>query len=529
MHNRVGRNNRGRTGRLELFAGALLVVGLFFRFYNLDKKVYWNDEVWTSLRLSGHHATEMTEQVFDGRELTIRDLQRYQRISSDRSWLRTIMSLAADDPKQAPLYYALLRLWAGVFGDSIRAIRSLSALLSLLVFPGLYWLCRELFQAPRTAWVAVALMAVSPFHVLYAQEARPYSLWTATVLLASAALLWALRRRTWWSWGLYAATVTLGFYSHTLFGLIVLAHGAYVAGVSLTAINLEAGLPKVLIAYLFATLAALIAFAPWGLIIAAKLGYLFEHTSWITTRVGVFPLFGRWAVGLSAVFLDVSYDFGHPLKHLPRLPVLILAFYAAYFLYRRSAKQVWLLPLTLVGTPALTLMLPDLVLGGRSISSPRFLIPCYLGVQLATAYLLAAQTVSAPWARRKAWQAVLVALIVCGIVSCAISSRADTWWTKSLISMYHPQAARIINEAPRPLLVSDSSGSNPRNVVSLSYLLDPKVRLRLVTDEKDLQVPDHFSDVFLFMPSPLLQKFVKKEGYRIEVVDTPSGLWRLVK
>jgi hypothetical protein len=95
--------------------------------------------------------------------------------------------------------------------------------------------------------------------------------------------------------------------------------------------------------------------------------------------------------------------------------------------------------------------------------------------------------------------------------------------------MYHPRAARIINEAPRPPLVSDSSGSNPRNVISLGYLLDPKVRLRLVTDENDLQVPDHFSDVFLFRPSPLLQKFVKEEGYRIEVADTLSGLWRLVK
>ena len=198
---------------------ALLATGLFFRFYNLDKKVYWNDEVWTSLWLSGHSASEMIEQVFDGRELTTRDLQRYQRINSDRSWISTITSLAADDPKQPPLYYALLRFWTGLLGGSIHAIRSLSALISLLVFSGLYWLCRELFEAPRTAWVAVALMAVSPFHVLYAQEARPYSLWAAMILLSSAAMLRALRRQTWWSWSLYAATVALGFYSHTLFGL----------------------------------------------------------------------------------------------------------------------------------------------------------------------------------------------------------------------------------------------------------------------------------------------------------------------
>src|SRR5207248_4961479 len=96
-------------------------------------------------------------------------------------------------------------------------------------FPGLYWLCRELFGCSRTAWMAVALLAVSPFHVLYAQEAREYSLWTVAILLSSAALLRAARlqtRRTWWA---YAASVALGLYSHTLFVLVAGAHGAYMA------------------------------------------------------------------------------------------------------------------------------------------------------------------------------------------------------------------------------------------------------------------------------------------------------------
>jgi uncharacterized membrane protein len=523
-------NNRICTSQLWLLVVVLLAVGLFFRFYNLDKKVYWNDEVWSSLRLSGHSASEMIEQVFDGRELTIQDLQRYQRINSDRSWIRTIRSLAADDPKQPPLYYALLRFWAELFGDSIHAIRSLSALISLLVFPGLYWLCRELFETPRTAWVAISFMAVSPFHVLYAQEARPYSLWTATILLSSAALLRAVRQQTWRSWSLYAVTVALGFYSHTLFGLVAVAHAAYVAGDSLSTIDFKAGLPKPLVAYFFATLAALVAFAPWGLIIASNAFRLFDQTAWLADKVGVFQLFGRWAIGLSAVFLDLSFDFGDPLKHLLRVPVVILALYAIYFLYRRSSKRVWLFTLTLIGTPVLTLMLPDLVLGGRSISVPRFLIPCYLGVQIAVVHLLATQTASATFTRRTTWQAVSVVLILCGVVSCAISSQADAWWNKSFISMHHPQAARIINQAPRPLLISDSSGSNPRNVISLSYLLDPKVRLRLVVNENDLQVPDNFSHIFLFRPSaPMRRRLEMEEGYRIEAVNTPGGLWRLAK
>lgn len=512
---------------LRFLVIVLFAVGLFFRFYNLDKKVYWNDEVWTSLRLSGYRHSEMIAQVFDGHEITPRDFYKYQHINSDRTWVSTISSLAVESPKQPPLYYALLRIWAGLFGDSIHAIRSLSALLSLLAFPGLYWLCRELFSAPRTAWMAISFMAVSPFHVLYAQEARPYSLWTAMILLSSAALLRAARRQRWQSWSLYAATVALGFYSHTLFGLVAIAHAAYVAGDSLSTIDFKAGLPKSLVAYFFATVVALVAYAPWALIIAGNLPRLYSNTGWVAAQVGVFRLFGRWAVGLSSVFLDVSYDFADPLKHLLRVPVLILALYALYFLYCRSSKRAWLFALTLIGPPVLALMLPDLVLGGRSISVPRFLIPSYLGIQIAVVYLVATQTASDSSIRRKTWQAVSVGLILCGVVSCAISSQADAWWNKSFISMHHPQAARIINQTPRPLLISDS---NPRNVISLSYLLDSHVRLRLVVDENDLQIPDHFSDVFLLRPStPMRRKLEIENGYQIEPVNTPAGLWRLAK
>ena len=95
---------------LELLAGVLLVVGLVFRFSGLDRKVYWNDEVWTSLWLSGHRGAEMTAQVFDGRELTIGDLRRYQHLNPDRSWRSTITALAAEDPKQAPVSYTHLTL-----------------------------------------------------------------------------------------------------------------------------------------------------------------------------------------------------------------------------------------------------------------------------------------------------------------------------------------------------------------------------------------------------------------------------------
>ncbi|MEG4330199.1 hypothetical protein Q5688_33505, partial [Microcoleus sp. herbarium5] len=63
-------------------------------------------------------------------------------------------------------------------------------------------------------------LAVSPLHVLYAQEARPYSLWSALILLSCASLLRALRLQNKLSWSIYAVANIMGFYTH-FFSLLV--------------------------------------------------------------------------------------------------------------------------------------------------------------------------------------------------------------------------------------------------------------------------------------------------------------------
>src|SRR5262245_29685802 len=129
--------------RLYLLLLILLAIGVLFRFTNLDKKVYWNDEVLVSLRLSGHTGSEVLEQVFHGHEIGVDDLQRYQRVEPNGHLRDTLISLAREDAKHPPLYYVVGRFWVQILGDSIKATRALSAAISLLVFPCLYWLSRE--------------------------------------------------------------------------------------------------------------------------------------------------------------------------------------------------------------------------------------------------------------------------------------------------------------------------------------------------------------------------------------------------
>ena len=74
-----------------------------------------------------------------------------------------------------PFYYLLLHWWTGVFGSGDLSVRGLSGLFGLLTLP-LVWVIGRRKGGPTLGWVAVAVVAVSPFAVRYSNEARMYSL-----------------------------------------------------------------------------------------------------------------------------------------------------------------------------------------------------------------------------------------------------------------------------------------------------------------------------------------------------------------
>ena len=65
-------------------------MGILFRFINLDKKVYWHDEVYTSLWLSGHSPQEVVDNAFIGRIISVDDLQTFQTVNSDSGVVDTV-------------------------------------------------------------------------------------------------------------------------------------------------------------------------------------------------------------------------------------------------------------------------------------------------------------------------------------------------------------------------------------------------------------------------------------------------------
>jgi uncharacterized membrane protein len=489
----------------------LLVVGVFFRFYNLDHKLYWYDETQTSLRISGYTRSELTQEVFNGRVISVGELQdQYQYPNASRNLSDTLNALAGS-PEHTPGYFLLARFWLHL-GHSVWMIRLLSALISLLAFPCLYWLCQELFASATISWAAVALFAISPFHVLYAQEARQYSLWTVTILFASAALLRAMRVRTIASWSLYALSVALALYSHTFSVLVLLGHGIYVG---LTedwqmALKKPFRLPKVSLSYVVASLLGVVLFAPWLWVMIIRFSQFTQNTASVNFNRREF-LPSMWALNLSRLFFDVNQ--GNSLLNPVLWLTAALTIYALYFLCRNTPPKTWLFVITLAGVTGLALMVPDVLLGGRRSSITRYIIPCFLAIQLAVAYLLTSK-LRREGKPQKWWKYATIALILSGILSCAVSSQMQLWWHKSFAkSRYNPQIAEIVNASDRPLMISDEI---PGQILSLSHLLSSQVHLQLVVEPNVPQVAQGFEPIFLYRPSENLRQGLIQQNFQLK-------------
>ncbi|MBD2045345.1 hypothetical protein H6F78_07000 [Coleofasciculus sp. FACHB-64] len=116
---------------LQFLVISVLVLGIFFRFANLDRKVYQHDEAFTSMRISGYSKPEVQQQLFDGRVISVENLQRYQRPNSEKDLIDT-MQVLAQYPEHPPLYYVMARFWVQCFGSSVAVTRSLGALIKCL-------------------------------------------------------------------------------------------------------------------------------------------------------------------------------------------------------------------------------------------------------------------------------------------------------------------------------------------------------------------------------------------------------------
>jgi uncharacterized membrane protein len=485
----------------------LLILGIFFRIAYLDRKVYWVDEVATSIRVAGYTRTEVMAEISD-KILHPSDLLVYRRLTPDRDFSDTLRALS-QSPEHAPLYFIGVRGWAMIFGSSAAAMRSLSVLFSLVALPCLYALTLELWQSHLAASIAVSLAAVSPFFVAYAQEARPYSLWQVWILLSSLLLLRAVRLHQRSSWLLYSLSLVVGFYTSLLSIWVAIGQGIWVlwsiypvrfdqpshprSRVFLRNPTSDAATKN----FAIATLAAVLAFAPWLWVISQHWQRLQDNTTWMRLPMDFLP---RVAIGLYNVVIGfVDFPVYVPIDGViigaivVDFCLLAIVGFSFYFLMRRSVHSAYLFVVTLAIATPFCLIVIDLLTQGQSSTAPRYLIPVQIAIELAIAHLLSHKL------GEVRWRFIFAVLISMGVISCAVNLETSPKYQK-IRNLHNGAIAHLINadiSKRAPLVIAESSET--MDMLSLSRNLDEDVVIEILSDRAN--IPALCQDIFVFNPS----------------------------
>ena len=169
-----------KTSRYVQTLLGLTLAGFLLRFYNLAGNSLWLDEAAT--------------------------------LTFARQSLLGIWGSTAGGEFNPPLFYWLEHGML-VFGESEFVLRFLPALLGVLTIPVVYYIGSE-FRDRNVGLIAAALLAFSPFHIFYSQEARAYAPMLFFFSLALLFYVRASRSNETRSWALFGLFSAVAFWMH---------------------------------------------------------------------------------------------------------------------------------------------------------------------------------------------------------------------------------------------------------------------------------------------------------------------------
>ena len=134
------------------------------------------------------------------------------------------MSVIAIQDPQPPLSYLSYRIWGRMVGITPLSMRSYSMLMSVLSIPIFLRLCQIMTPKRSIYLLATFMWSFHPLVIWHAQDARTYTLWLTTNLLATWLALCALKINRLINWIIYIAAAICAIYSYYLeiFTLIAL-------------------------------------------------------------------------------------------------------------------------------------------------------------------------------------------------------------------------------------------------------------------------------------------------------------------
>ncbi|WP_228062111.1 glycosyltransferase family 39 protein, partial [Coleofasciculus sp. LEGE 07081] len=340
-----------KLSRHYLALVGIVALGTVLRFWHLDLKPLWLDEVLTAFFILGRHYNDLPLDIV----FSPSTLEQILTLQPEASCGEIARTLAAQST-HPPLFFCLMHSWLRFMGtDSlVWALRSLPAGFGVAGIVAVYCLNRLVFY-PTAGLIAAALMAVSPFAVYLSQEARHYTLPMLLITLALLGLI-EIQHRLYSQqqphptlWLFWVAVNSIGCYVHYFFILAVVAQVLTLVGLMLWhRQQLSRGS---WIDVLLAIAAIAVSYLPQLSVLLGDFGR--PETEWLPTPDSFEPLF-QLLIGWLLMVIALPVE-NQPLWVAVPMGVLTIGF-GGWVVWQgfRGIQQLWRKPSTQLATLTLS-------------------------------------------------------------------------------------------------------------------------------------------------------------------------------
>ena len=502
----------------------VLVIGISFKFYHVDYRYFWLDEISTVEQTSGLNR-EAFDQFAPVNEIA--SLTYYKSLVHLNDLDLTVaqqLKGQAHTMNLNPLHYFLLTFWHRLVGDSTYALRFFSVFIFLLTLPFIFLLAKKLFGDNLSGWIAVSLFSVMQYAQYYSHEARYITLTIFLIVASSYFLLEALDRKKFWWWLGYIISGALALYASVILGLLFIAHFLFVIFFR----------KKDFFQFFVSISVIFLLYLPWLLFIIRSYGTVEEALSWQ-------KLFNDNYNFLLLIFFQLSLlafgfiELEDPFvlfyeKHLQSFSTLIYLllvvfiivsiFYAA----RKMRKESFYFLLLMLLCSFLFFFSSDLI---RHAGSSLLLRYHYMNVVAALFFItfLLGRKINR---KNIFYFAIYIAIAALGIISMQEISKSKTW-------AYHPsydfKPVDYMTDSENFLIISDfitpfDNGITAFLMIANAIESENVEVLRTTPDNPDIKEMangKNYSDIFVIYASKQLLYNLKAQfGDRLTRIDDPE-------
>ncbi len=512
----------------------IVLFGIILKFYRIDQKLFWFDEVCTVQHTSGIPDSEYPVLVPLNEIKNISFYNDLYHLNKQDYKIGTQLKGLFSSTQLTPLHYSFLIFWYRIIGDDYYHYRLFGVFIFILTLPFFFLLARTLFKSNLAGWVAVSLYAISPYINMFAQEARYYILWSFFLIVLHYLLLQAVQHNSIRWWIAHSLTAVIALYTSPFSGILISGHFIYIWFFK-KELRLNYGINLLIV---------LIAYLPWIYSMFIHRSQIISSVSWHSIDQSVpfwMPLLGQtlYMISIFVSKLDYFEVFNQPPENLPpgvlnafilNLLVLILLVISFIYLFRKSKKETKYFLLLIIFPGLILFYILDITRNGITSWWWRYFIFTSAGIILIVTHFLFTKIQQG----NLFYSVIFAGLVILGLVSIQAISKSRSWYIGR--QQVYIEDARLISKAGKPLLITDYSfrtGMVDFMVVLIECKSENIDILRATPDIENMEQKlsgNDYSEIYVFHASEKLVENLKSQfGEKMDSlkIEGISSTWRI--